>query len=414
MYRREEWVNAKSLRAQGMSYEEIGRTLGMDWRTAKKLCGTPEPPQARQRERSSKLDEFKPVIDAWLEKWPRMKATIIRDRLGPLGYDGGYTILKEYVHEKKADIAKVATVRFETLPGYQAQVDFGEARLEFLGGLRKVILLVFLLGFSRFRKTVLCPDQTRSSLISGLTECFWAVGGVPADLLFDNLKPVVVKPRSAGCDAVLGEEWLRFSAHCGIATSACWPYRAQTKGKVERPIGVVKTQLSCRTFLDIEHLESEIESSDAAYNAAIHSTTRMAPAARLQIERPYLLALPAEPFSYAVTHRRKVSRDLFVSFEGNRYSVPATLVGREVRLRATPSEIHVFTAAGALAAAHARRERGSGQQVMDPSHYEGVPGAERAFAWLERLEEMDLSPFTVEKRDLSLYEEVASGSPRRP
>jgi len=106
---------------------------------------------------------------------------------------------------------------------------------------------------------------------------------------------------------------------------------------------------------------------------------------------------------------RRVSRDCFVSFEGNRYSVPAAYAGAEVKLRATPTEVHLLSREGAMICAHRRRERGLGAAVMVEEHYRGVPGAEQAFAHLERLQEMGLSPFQVEKRDLSVYEAVASG-----
>jgi len=409
MYREKTWMDAKSLRAQGMSYVEIGELLGIDRRTAKRLCEEEEPPQAKGRERSSKLDAFKMVIDSWLEMRPKMRSTIIYERLKPLGYEGSYTIVKDYVRARREELAQIATVRFETLPGYQAQADFGEAKVSFLSGRSPVILLVYLLGFSRWRKTLVTPDETRQSLIAGLADAFTSAGGIPQEVLLDNQKPVVVRPRRPGEDAVIADEWLRFCAHYGTSTRACWPYRAQTKGKVERPIGVVKSFLYAHTFLDLEHLEHELSCCDASYNARTHATTGMAPAERLELERSYLLPLPREPFAYAVSHRRCVSRDCFVSFEGNLYSAPAAFAGREVRLRATPQEVIIYSSRGALLASYARRPKGAGARLLNPDHWQGVPGAEQAIETLAKLEEMGLSPYVVEKRDLSVYEEVASG-----
>lgn len=209
MYREKTWMDAKRLRAQGMSYMEIGELLGIDRRTAKKLCEEEEPPRARRRERGSKLDAFKMIIDSWLEMRPKIRSTIIYERLKPLGYEGSYTIVKDYVRSRREELARVATVRFETLPGYQAQVDFGEARVSLLSGRSPVILLVYLLGFSRWRKTLVTPDETRQSLIAGLSEAFFSAGGVPQEILLDNQKPVVVRPRQPGSDAVIADEWLR-------------------------------------------------------------------------------------------------------------------------------------------------------------------------------------------------------------
>ena len=83
-----------------------------------------------------------------------------------------------------------------------------------------------------------------------------------------------------------------------------------------------------------------------------------------------------------------------------------------MKLRATPAEVHLYSREGALLASHARRERGSGAKLLNPEHYQGVPGAESAFDTLRKLEEMGLSPFCVEKRDLAVYEEVAGGDTR--
>lgn len=412
MYRKEWWVNARALRKQGMSYKDIGLALGMDWRTAKKLCESDEPPRHKARKRCSKLDEYKPLIDAWLEMRPKLQASLITDRIQSLGYEGSYTIVKDYVRARKREMAKLAVVRFETVPGYQAQADFGKIKVELLSGLVYIIFLVVMLGFSRFRRTILVPDETRTSLISGLTDTFYAAGGITYELLLDNLKPVVIRPRSRDEEAILAEEWLRFCSYYGITANPCWPYRAQTKGKVERLIGPVKRFVSSRTFLDKEHLASEIASWDHAYNSRVHSTTGQAPYDRFELERPHLLPLPPDPFFYAVTEVRKVSRECWVSFEGNRYSAPAQYAGAEIKVRTTPQEVHLLTIEGALICAHRRRERGLGITVMVEEHYRGVPGAEQAFTHLEKLAHMGLSPFCVEKRDLSVYEAVAGGDHR--
>lgn len=412
MYREEWWVSTRSLRKQGMSYKDIGLALGMDWRTAKKLCEAEEPPRPKERERSSKLDDFKPLIDAWLEMRPKLQASLITDRLGSLGYEGSYTIVKDYVRERKREMANLAVVRFETVPGYQAQADFGKLRVEFLSGWLHVIFLVVMLGFSRLRHTTLVPDETRTSLIAGLSDTFYTIDGITYEVLLDNMKPVVVRPRSKDEEAILAEEWLRYCAYYGISTNPCWPYRAQTKGKVERLIGPVKRFVSSRTFLDREHLAAEIAAWDHTYNSRVHSTTGQAPYDRFELERPHLLPLPPEPFFYATTEMRKVPRECWVSFEGNRYSAPAEYAGREIKVRTTPGEVHFLTREGAMICAHRRRERGLGVTVMVEEHYCGVPGAEQAFTHLERLAGMGLSPFEVEKRDLSVYEAVASGDHR--
>ena len=410
MYRKETWVNTKAMRSQGISYNEIARALGINKRTAMKLCNQKEIPAPAPRDRPSILDPFTEIIDAWLEKRPKMNATAVFARLGPLGYDGSYPTVKRYVSQKKEALAHQATVRFETLPGYQGQVDFGKVRVEFLSGeVRRVTIFCLQMGFSRYRVAYVCPDETRDTLIACLSSAFSEIGGVPFELLLDNMKPVVTTPKTSDEPAVLTDDWMRFSAYYGITTNACWPYRAQTKGKVERLVGIVKTFLASRTFLDQEHLEAELAAETIRYNSSVHSTTKHAPLLRLELERNYLNPLPERPWSYTVTHERVASRDLMVCFEGSKYSVPSAFAAKRVKVKATPSEVLIFSGSGALVASHKRRPKGSGSTVMDPDHYQGLPGADLAFTHLERLQELGLSPFTVERRPLSVYAEVTLG-----
>lgn len=228
MYGKETWVNAKAMRSRGMSYSEIAKALGINKRTAIKLCKQEEVPAPKPRERTSILDPYTEIIDAWLEKRPKMKATQIFAQLGPLGYAGSYPTVKRYVAAKKKALARQATVRFETLPGYQAQVDFGKVRVEFLSGeMRRITFFLLQLGFSRYRVAYVCPDETRDTLIACLSQAFLELGGLPQELLLDNMKPVVVRPRTADEPAVLAEDWMRFCAYYGIVTNPCWPFRAQ-------------------------------------------------------------------------------------------------------------------------------------------------------------------------------------------
>ena len=170
MYGREGWMNAKAMRARGMSFSEIGRALGLDRRTAKKLCLAEEPPIPKSREKPSVLDSYKDIIDAWLERRPKMGATQICAQLTPLGYAGSYPTVKRYVATRKEDMVRRATVRFEIVPGFQAQADFGKLRVRFLSGeVSKVVFFAFQMGFSRYRAVSLCPDETQDTLIACMT-----------------------------------------------------------------------------------------------------------------------------------------------------------------------------------------------------------------------------------------------------
>ncbi len=155
MYGESIWLKVRRLARQGFKYMTIGKKLGIDRRTVKKLLFMPERPQPSPRQRESILDDFKAIIEGWLENCPEMQATLIRNKLKALGYKGSYSTVKQFVRAKKEEIFREATVRFETLPGEQAQVDFAEARPRYIDGSGdKVILYFFILGFSRFKDAV--------------------------------------------------------------------------------------------------------------------------------------------------------------------------------------------------------------------------------------------------------------------
>lgn len=410
MYRGEAWMNVRSLKKQGLSYREIGRRLGMDRRTVARLYRTQEAPKRKPRALPSQLDPFKSTVDAWLESCPTLTATKVFERLRPLGYEGGYPTIKRYVRSTKDTISKTATVRFETLPGYQAQVDFGAVRVAYLSGSVLERFFVLQTGFSRFRVVSVCDDETRATLTACLAQAFAKLGGVPAELLLDNMKPVVRRPACAGADVVFQEGWIAFCAHYGILPRACAPYRAQTKGKVERLINTVKGEIAGRTFLDRDHLMREVAEATARYNSHIHGTTKMRPDDRLALERAYMADLPALVYPLEPPALRMVSKDALVSYAGNRYSVPARAVGRKVKIQTAGSELIIYDRSGALLASHRARRAGSGETVMVKEHYEGVTGQAEAFAHLERLQLAGLSPFVVERRPLSVYEELVHGS----
>ncbi len=339
-----------------------------------------------------------------------MNATVIFAQLGPLGYDGSYPTVKRYVSAKKEEFAHQATVRFETLPGYQAQVDFGKVSVEFLSGeVRRVTIFCLQMGFSRYRVAYVCPDETRDTLIACLSSAFSEIGGVPSELLVDNMKPVVTTPKTADEPAVLADDWMRFCAYHGIVTNACWPYRARDQGQG----GAAGRHR--QGFPGLPHLSGRRAPGDGA-GGRDHP---------LQLERPlhHQACAPAPPGARAQLPKPSARASLLLHRHprADRLPRPAGLLRGQQVLGAVGlcrqkgegqghagRSAHLLRA-GALIAAHKRRPKGTGATIMDPDHYQGLPGADLAFTHLERLEELGLSPFTVERRPLSVYEEVTLG-----
>ena len=156
-----------------------------------------------------------------------------------------------------------------------------------------------------------------------------------------------------GGAAVFNAEMLRFATHYGFRPVACRPYRAKTKGRVERAVSYLRHNFFYgRSLSDLEHLNAQLAAwlSDTA-NARVHGTTREIPRDRLHKERSHLAPLPGNPYVPMVTLGRRITKDGFISYNGNEYSVPEGLMSSEIQVRASLEELHLFQD-GELVATH--------------------------------------------------------------
>jgi len=188
-------------------------------------------------ERPGKLDAYKPLIEERLTQYPELSAVRLYAEVHAAGYTGGMSQLRAFIRRTRPASMVEPAVRFETAPGHQGQVDFAEFRLPW--GKRHALLVV--LGYSRLLWLRFYERQTMQTLFTGLEESFAFFGGVPHELVFDQMKAVITRDdRAHSGRPVENMEFLRFAAHWGFKARACRPYRAQTKGKVERPIRYVR------------------------------------------------------------------------------------------------------------------------------------------------------------------------------
>lgn len=305
MYAREHRVLLRHYLEQGLSKAEIARTLRVSRRTVYQWIKTgqldraldagparygPRPPVARL------IDPYRPLIQARLSEYPLLTATRVFEEIRGAGYIGGYTQVKEYVRGVRPMPPPDPVVRFETPPGRQGQVDFGEFRLPW--GKRYALLVV--LGYSRLLWLQFYPRQTMMVLIRGLEEAFASFGGVPAELLFDQLKAVIIDDqRPEGGKLLENAEFRRFAAHWNFRIRACRPYRARTKGKVERPIRYVRQSFFYgREFLNDADLNQRALSwTRQIANVRVHRTIGEVPQVRFERdERAALQALARHPY----------------------------------------------------------------------------------------------------------------------
>jgi len=180
--RGESWMDIRSDRQKGLSYTELGRKYHMDPRTAKRYAESPERPEYTLSEpKPTKLNAYKQIVDEWLEEVP-YSAIRILEKLREMGFDGGYSIVKAYVSSRKKDLDEKATVRFETMPGKQGQMDWGffEDHLVYEDGKwKKLYCFLMILGYSRMRYIEFVTDMSTNTLIRCHQNAFRYFGGYP-------------------------------------------------------------------------------------------------------------------------------------------------------------------------------------------------------------------------------------------
>ena len=325
------WMEIRNERKKGLSYTEIARKHHIDPRTAKKYAESDtKPVYMLTAPKPSKLDPYKHLIDMWMEEAP-YSAVCIHEKLMEQGCDCKYTIVRQYVATRKADLNEKATVRFEAMPGLQGQVDWGffeNYKVLENGEYKKLYCFLMILGYSRMRYIEFVTDMSTTTLIKCHINAFRYFGGYPEEILYDNMKQVVVKRMMKQSESELNKQFEDFAGFYGYKPILCRPYRGQTKGKVERTVRYVRENFMVGVkYNSLEHLNSQAHAWCNKINAKVHGTTNERPIDRLPVEN--LMPLKREYIMDKINLRR-VEKDCLISYAGNKYSVPAEYVGRDV------------------------------------------------------------------------------------
>ena len=305
MYTRDTLVLLKHFVDSGLSKTAIADQLGISRRLVHHLIATGQlerdlgedaAPRLRGTAAVAKLAAVTPLIATRLQTFPALSSVRLFAECRAAGYTGGYSQLTALVRRLRPAPEPEAVVRFETAPGEQAQFDFATVKLPW--GVRYALVMV--LGYSRLLYVEFVLRQTALSVMLGMERAFAAFGGVPQHVLFDQLKSVIVDDqRPDGGRLLTNTEFLRFAAHWNFQVRACRPYRAQTKGKVERPIHYLRNNfLYGRTFLGDGDLADQCTRwvQDVA-NVRVHGTLRERPVERwATTERATLQPLAVRPY----------------------------------------------------------------------------------------------------------------------
>ncbi len=304
-------------------------------------------------------------------------------------------------HRKAKRAAEVATVRFETAPGHQMQIDFGEKWIVIASKRTKVHLFVAVLGYSRRIFVRASLSQRQDDWREGLACAFRTFGGVTQKILIDRAGALVVGEDRESGTARVHPAFAAFCKDWGVGVAACRPYRARTKGKTESGVGYVKKNaIAGLSFVSFAALEIYLENWIVDADRRIHGTTFERPCDRFeQKERSALLPLPS--LEMPVRQRsvsRRVSTDCFVDVDTIRYSVPHRLVRCTVEVLVAEHEVVIFE--GRIEVARHRRHKEPHECVRNPRHFDGI------FRTRDEAEVIASSPIG---RSLAEYAECVGG-----
>jgi transposase len=320
---------------------KIERQLRMSWRTIKKYLDAPAQGPA-QRQRESKLDPFKTTIAEWLEKDPSVTAAVIEQKLRPLGYRGGHTILREYVHTARPQWkSNRAFLRMEPPPGERFEVDWGHfGTLDYAGDKRKLYAFALVEAHSRMLYLEFTHSQTFETFVRCHVHAFTALGGVAREIAYDNLATAVAE--HDGRLVRFLPRFLAFAREYGFYPKACNVAAGWEKGKVERAIGYARQSFwPLREFTDLHNVNRQARQWLAEVaNQRLHRETRERPIDRFQVHA--LRPLPVIPYDYRDNGEALVYKDVRLHFDGNRYCVPPRFVGRRLTLKADSSSVTIY------------------------------------------------------------------------
>jgi transposase len=394
-------------RERGQGVKRIARELGVDRKTVKRWLklGVWQPRQTQRRARE--LDRFAEFLNQRAPEVGWNGAVLYRE-VQAMGFTGGRLQVQRFVrpYREQRKWSELATVRFETGPGEQAQADYGQLQVWIGEQPETVHLFVFTLGYSRRLYTRGYHNERLATLLDGHERAFQWFGGVTLCCLYDNPRTLVLG-RSE--NKVLWHPLFEdFARYYGFTPRACQPYRPRTKGKVENGVKYVKRNaLAGRRFSSWEDLNGWLERwSVEVADVRIHGTTHERPIDRFAHEQLTPLRT-RPPYRYERVQMRQVANDALVTVAAARYSVPVQYVGKTVSVHESAGHYEIFHQER-LIARHPKAARHS--VVMEPAHYAGLLRTEgKSQVTPPRLDPYFGNFGEVMVRDLKLYEAISQG-----
>lgn len=326
----------------GLNCNQISAITGLSFKTVSKWLDEDRYRMRRSADRSSKLDPFKDQILQMLEKYPYTAAQIFL-RIKDNGFDGGYTIVKDYVRKMRPKKYK-AYLKLSFAPGECGQVDWGSFGSVNVGSTtRRLSFFIMVLCYSRMMYLEFTVSQTMEHFLNCHKNAFEFFGSVPEKIMVDNLKSAVLS-RTIGQAPVFNPRYLDFAHHYGFDIAPCNIRAGNEKGRVENAVGYVKKNFL--NGLDIPDFSAIQPASklwlDNVANVRIHGETHKRPVDLFEEELLSLNPLPLNPFDVATVLQVRASSQFRINFDSNRYSVPAEYAGEKLILKTCPDRILLY------------------------------------------------------------------------
>lgn len=385
---------------QGQSISEVSRDTGMSRNTIKKYLKEGEQPhKSKGRRVGSKLDSFKNLIDQWLKQGV-YNCQVIFERLQDNGYQGGISIVKDYVKGKRPPAIRLAPAikRYETKAGQQAQMDWGIMKYtDAASEIHKVAVFVIVLSFSRTCYIEFCRRCDIWSLLRCLVHAFEYFNGIPQTILTDRMKTVLAATDHG--KPVWQEKFQQFAMEMGFIPKVCRARRPQTKGKVERLVHYVRNNfMAGRQFTDFGDLQGQALAWCDKVNRRKHATTGEQPV--ILLKKEHLQPLPvSDLFERYRWESRRVDRECFVSYNGAKYGVSWRYCGHELKVAQLGDDLFIIDDEGSLIQQHkvchqSRRHIYVKDQYVGLTEQQGLP-YEPPMAMQIALDEVEIRPLSV-------------------
>lgn len=327
------------------NYAELARRWNCDYRTVKRYFEQDVIP-IRKQTKPSKLDPYKGIIEEKVELG--CTGSSIYHFIVRKGYDGKYSILRDFVRSIRIEGEQRATIRFETNPGLQAQVDWKE-KLKLIsknGEIFEINIFLMLLGYSRTKYIELTINKNQDTLMMSMINGFRYFGGIPKEIIFDNMRTVVDQSRTRYQDAIINETFYQFSKDMGFEVWSCRAFRPQTKGKVEALAKLMsRLQPYNNEFETLEELEEIVREVMDDINNDKSYATNIEPLKLLEKEKEYLLPLPNQELVnnyFTKPIRRIVTKESMITYLNNKYSLEPKYIGKIVNLEVSNDAIKII------------------------------------------------------------------------